>query len=60
MEGKLPSAKSEVLGGEKGRFSAVAGEHQQQQQPGHCALQLTGLSEELAAVCMLPTSSIQT
>ena len=29
-------------------------------QPGHCALQLTGLSNDLAAIYMLPTSSIQT
>lgn len=38
----------------------MAVQHKHQQRPRHCALQLIGPSNELAAVYMLPTSSIQT
>lgn len=60
MEGKPQSATSEVSGGEKERFSPCLGNTSISSVPENCAFQLTRLPNELVAVYMLPTSSIQT
>lgn len=60
MGGKPQSAMSEVSGGEKGRFSPWLGNTSISSSTENCAFQLTRLPNKLAAVYMLPTSSIQT